>query len=186
MIFNGFGPTSGAPNSHDEHDLDLLPDNIQDIAPAGAPDLNSWQIASSENGWMDPAPEAAHSSAVEPNRDSTPKEACITGPPDSCPAVGSRPRAPEPPESGWAPVMEFTAADIFQHSPFGDMLNSLKCLSLSRDSWPNYVRLEWEAGDEEICCPPTIHFIATVDDLTDLLDFDSEDINGVDDDVGEE
>ena len=82
--------------------------------------------------------------------------------------------------------MEFTAADIFQHSPFGDMLNSLRSLSLSGDSWPNYVRPEWEAGDEEIHCPPTTHSIATVDDLTDVLDFDSEDIEGVDDDAGEE
>ena len=82
--------------------------------------------------------------------------------------------------------MEFTAADIFQHSPFGDMLNSLKPLSLLGDSRPNYDRLEWEAGDEGIRCPPTTHFIATVDDLTDVLDFDSEDIDGVDDYVGEE
>ena len=135
---------------------------------------------------MDPTPEGAHSSAVEPNTGLTPKEAYDTRPPNSCPAVGSSPRTPEPAESGWAPVMEFTAADIFQHSPFGDMLNSLKSLSLSGDSWPNYVRLEWEAGDEGIRCPPTTHFIATVDDLTDVLDFDFEDIDGLDDDVGEE
>ena len=82
--------------------------------------------------------------------------------------------------------MEFTTADIFQHSPFGDILNSLKSLSLSGDSWPNYVRLEWEADDEEFHYPPTTHLIATVDDLTDMLDFDSEDINGMDDDAGEE
>ena len=63
------------------------------------------------------------------------------------------------------------------------MLNSLKSLSLSGDSWPNYVRLEWEADDEEI---PTTHLIATIDDLADMLDFDSEDINDMDDDVGEE
>ena len=64
--------------------------------------------------------------------------------------------------------------DIFQHSPFGDVLNSLRSFSLSGDSWPNYVQLEWEAGDNEIRYPPTTHFIATVDDLTDVLDFDSE------------
>ena len=57
---------------------------------------------------------------------------------------------------------------------------------MSGDSWPNYVRLEWEAGDEGIRCPLTTHFIATVDDLTDVLYFDSEDINGMDDDAGEE
>ena len=66
------------------------------------------------------------------------------------------------------------------------MLNSLKSLSLSGHSWPNYVRLEWEADDEEIRSPPTTHLIATVDDLTDKLDFDSEDIDGMDDDAGDE
>ena len=34
--------------------------------------------------------------------------------------------------------------------------------------------------------PPTTHFIATVDDLTDVLDFNSEDIDGMDGDAGEE
>ena len=76
--------------------------------------------------------------------------------------------------------MEFTSADIFQHSPFGDILNSLRSLSLSGDTWPNYVRLEWDADNEEIRTPPT------VDDSTDMLDFDSEDIDGMDDDAGEE
>ena len=82
--------------------------------------------------------------------------------------------------------MEFTAADIFQHSPFGDILNSLRSLSLSGGPGPNYVRPEWEAGDEGIRCPPTTHFIATIEDLTDVLDFDSEDIDGMDDDAGED
>ena len=131
LIFNGFGPTPGALDSHDVHSLDLLSDSAQDIALAEAPDLNPEQIASPKDGWMDPALEAAHSSAVEPNTGFTPKEACDTGPPDSYPAAGSSPRTSEPAESGWAPVMEFTAADIFQHSPFGDVLNSLKSLSLS-------------------------------------------------------
>ena len=40
--------------------------------------------------------------------------------------------------------------------------------------------------DEEIQSPPTTHFVATVDDLTDMLDFGSEDIDGMDDDVGDE
>ena len=59
-------------------------------------------------------------------------------------------------------------------------------LSLSGGSEPNYVRLEWEAGDEGIRCPPTSHFIATIDDLTNVLDCESEDIDGMDDDVEEE
>ena len=98
------------------------------------------------------------------------------------PAIGSEPRASVPIESDWAPIIEFTSADIFQHSPLGDVLNSLKSLSLSGDSWPNYVRLEWEADDEEIRSPPTTHLIATVDDLTDMLDFNSEGIDGMGDD----
>ena len=134
---------------------------------------------------MDPAVQATRPSVVEPNTGLTPKEACDTGPPDSYPAVGSSPRTSKPAESGWPPVTECTAADIFQHSPFGDMLNSLKSPSLSGDSGSNYVRLEWEAGDEGIRCPPTTHFVAMIDDLTDVLDFDFEDIDGMDDDAGD-
>ena len=58
-------------------------------------------------------------------------------------------------------------------------------LSLSGDPWTNYVQLEWEE-DDEIRSPPTTHLIATVDDLTDMPDFGSEDIDGMDDDAGEE
>ena len=147
LIFNRFGPVPGAPDSHDEHGLDLLSDNARDITPAVVPDLNPEQTTWPKDEWMDPATQAAHSSAVELNTCLAPKEACDDGPSYSYPAIGSSPRAPEPAELGWVPVMEFTAADIFQHSPFGDMLNSLKSLSLSGDSWPNYVRLEWEAGN---------------------------------------
>ena len=82
--------------------------------------------------------------------------------------------------------MEFTSADIFQHSPFGDILNSLRSLSLSGESWPNYVWQDWDADDEETRRPPTTHFVATVDDLTDMLDFDSEDIDGMDTDAGDD
>ena len=81
--------------------------------------------------------------------------------------------------------MEFTSEDIFQHLPFRDVLNSLRSLSLSGEPWPNCVCLEWDAYDEEIRVPPTTHLVATVDDLTDMLDFDSKDINGMDDDAGD-
>ena len=57
--------------------------------------------------------------------------------PDSSP--DSVPPATPPIESDWAPIMEFTTADIFQHSPFGDILNSLKYLSLLGEPWPDYV-----------------------------------------------
>ena len=57
---------------------------------------------------------------------------------------------------------------------------------MSGGSWLNYVRQDWDTDDEEIRHPPTTHLIATIDDLTDMLDFDSEDIDGMDDDAGEE
>ena len=82
--------------------------------------------------------------------------------------------------------MEFTAADIFQHSPFGDILSSLKYLSLSGEPWPDCGQDGWDADDKEIQSPPTTHLVATVDDLTDMLDYDSEDIDGMDDDAGDD
>ena len=68
--------------------------------------------------------------------------------PDSSP--DSESPAPLPIESDWAPVMEFIAADIFQHSLLGDILNSLKSLSLSGEPWPDYSQEGWDADDEEI------------------------------------
>ena len=82
--------------------------------------------------------------------------------------------------------MEFTFADVFQHSPFADILNSLRSHSLSGEPWPDYGQQDWDANDGEIRRPPTTHLIATVEDSTDMLDFDSEDIDGMDDDAGGE
>ena len=104
--------------------------------------------------------------------------------PDSAP--DSVNPASVPIEPNWAPIMEFTSADIFQHSPFGDILDSLKSLSLSGEPWPDYGQQGWDMDDEEIRGPPTTHFIATVDDLTDMLDLDSEDIDGIDADEGDD
>ena len=151
-----------------------------------APGINPEQIAPSKDGWMDPATEAAHSSALEPNTDPASYEDGVIGSSDLSPATGSELRASVPVESDWAPIMEFTSADIFQHSPLGDVLNSLRSLSLSGDSRPNYVRLEWEADDKEIRSPPTTHLIAIIDDLTDVPDFNFDDIDGINDDAGEE
>ena len=57
---------------------------------------------------------------------------------------------------------------------------------MSGEPWPNYGQHGWDADDEEIRSPPTTHFVATIDDLTDMLDFDPEDIDGMDDDAGDE
>ena len=186
LIFDGFEPMSGAPHSHDEHDLALPWDSVRGITPTTTPALIPEQIVPSEDGGIDPAAEAAHVAAIEPNTDFTSYETRVAGHLDSSSTTGSEPPASVPIESDWAPIMEFSSTDIFQHSPLGDVLNSLRSLSLSGDPWPNYVRLEWEADDEEIRSAPTTHLIATVDDLTDMLDFGSEDINGMDDDAGDE
>ena len=103
----------GTPYSHDEHDLGLPLDGVQEIAPAAALALNPEHIVPSEDGWMDPAKEAAHSAAIELNTDLTSKEICVFRPSDSSPAIGSEPRASVPTKFDWAPIMEFTSTDIF-------------------------------------------------------------------------
>ena len=86
LIFDGFEPMTGALNSHDGHDLDPPLDGVREITPAVAPGINPEQIVPSEDGWMDPATEAAHSSALEPNTDPTSCESGVIGPSDSSPA----------------------------------------------------------------------------------------------------
>ena len=88
-------------------------------ATALAPDPE--QITPSEDGRLNPALEAAHSLAIEPNTDFTSYETCVAGSSDSSPATGPEPPASMPIESDWAPIMEFTSANIFQHSPLGDV-----------------------------------------------------------------
>ena len=140
LIFDRFEPLPCASRGHDEYDLALPSDSVQEIAPAATPTLNSEPVAPSMDGWMDPATEALPSAAIEPNIDLTLHESRVVKLMDPSPATDSEPPAPVPVESDWAPILEFNSEDIFQHSPFGDILNSLRSLSLSGESWPNYVR----------------------------------------------
>ena len=135
LIFDGFEPLPSAPHDHDEHNLALPSDNVQETAPATAPTLNSEPIAPSIDGWIDPTMEAASSAAIEPSIDLTLHGSRDAELSDSSPATDFEPPAPVPIESDWAPIMEFTSVDIFRHSPFGDMLNSLRSLSLLGESW---------------------------------------------------
>ena len=57
---------------------------------------------------------------------------------------------------------------------------------LSEGSQPNYIRFELEADDREFRLPPATHFIATVEDLTNMLDYSSEDVDSMDGDADEE
>ena len=149
-----------------------------------APIISSEPTALVGDGRLDATPGAAISTAIEPNTSLVLCKAYDSKVPDSVP--DSEYSAPLPIEPDWAPIMEFTSADVFQHSPFGDILNSLKSLSLSGEPWPDYGQHGWDADDEEIRGPPTTHLVATVDDLTDMLDFDSEDIDGMDIDEGDD
>ena len=129
LIFDGFEPQPSAPHCHDGYDLTLPPNSALEAAPASALTLSSEPTAPIEDGWLDTASGAATSTAMEPNTNPVPCEARDSEVSDSSP--DSEPPVPLPIESDWAPFMEFTAADIFQHSPFGDVLNSLRSLSLS-------------------------------------------------------
>ena len=74
------------------------------------------------DGQLDATSGAAISMVIEPNTSLVLCEGRDSKVPDSLPDPESS--APPPIESDWALIMEFTAANIFQHSPFGDILNS--------------------------------------------------------------
>ena len=78
--------------------------------------------------------EAVRFAALEPHTDLTSCNAGINGTPDSSPAACSRSSAPADTELDRLSIFEFSAADIFQHSSLGEVLNSLKNLSLEEDS----------------------------------------------------
>lgn len=101
-----------------------------------------------KDGQLDAAPGAAISTAIEPNTSLVLCKARDSKVSDSVP--DSEYPALLPIEPDWAPVMEFTAADVFQHSPFSDILDSLMSLSLSGEPWPDYGQQGWDADDEEI------------------------------------
>ena len=115
LIFDGFEPLPCPSHGHDEYDLALQSDSVQEIAQAAAPTLNLEPVAPSMDGWMDPAIEALPSSAIEPNIDLTLHESRVVKLPNPSPATDPEPPDPVPIESDWAPIMEFTSADIFQH-----------------------------------------------------------------------
>ena len=150
LIFDRFEPQPSAPHCHDGHDLALLPDNALEAAQESAPTLSSEPTALIKDGWLDTASGAAISMAIEPNTNPVLCEARDSKVPDSSP--DSKPSALLPIESDWAPIMEFTAADIFQHSPFGDILNSLKTLSLSGEPWTDYGQEGWVADSHHPLC----------------------------------
>ena len=99
LIFDGFDPRSGALHNHDKHDVTLPSDSVREIASATTPAFNPEQIAPSKDGGIDPATEAALSSAMEPDTNFTPYESHVAKPLDSSPATDSEPLTSVPVES---------------------------------------------------------------------------------------
>ena len=139
------------PHCLDGHDIALPPNSALEAAHASVPTIDSEPTAPIEDQRLDTASGVVILEAIEPNSSPTLRMAHDSEEPDSSP--NSEPPVPLPIESDWAPTMEFTAADIFQHSPLGDILNSLKSLSLSGEPWPDYGQEGWDADDEEIQQP---------------------------------
>ena len=77
------------------------------IAPITALAVDLEQIAPSKDGKLNPATEAADSTALEPNTDLTSNKACVIGASDRSLAIGSEPRVSAPIESDRAPILEF-------------------------------------------------------------------------------
>ena len=61
----------------------------------------------------------------------------------------------------------------------------MRSLLITEEQRPNYAQPGLGAESREFY-PPTTHLIATVEDLTDMLDYGSEYIDGMDDDAGDE
>ena len=88
--------------------------------------LDPEQIESFEDGKLHPITEATDSAVLEPPADSTSYGICINGTPDSSPVSSSEPCEPVDTELDRLSIFKFNAIDVFQHSPTGDVLNSLK------------------------------------------------------------
>ena len=174
LIFDGFETATTAPLRPVEHGLNLSSGRIQEIAPVTTPALDPEQITG-----------ATESAVLEPRADPTSYDTCINRTPDSSPISSSEPCELADTELDHLSMFKFSAADVFQHSPMGDLLSSLKNLSLADGSSPNYVRFDLTADDGEFCFPPATHFIATVEDPTNTPDPRSEDIAGMDEDEGQ-
>ena len=71
-------------------------------------------------------------------------------------------------------------------SVLNEALDLMRSLAIIEGSLPNYAQPSLGAESGEFHVPPTTHFIATVEDLNDTLDYDSEDIYGMDNDTGDE
>ena len=111
LIFDGFEPRPSAPHYLEGHDLALPPDSVLEAAHASVPTPNSEPIAPIEDERLDVTSGAAIPKVIEPN--ASPALCMIRDSEDPDSFTNSKPPAPLPIKSDWAPIMEFTTADIF-------------------------------------------------------------------------
>ena len=100
-------------------------------APTSALALDPEQTAPSKDGKLNPAAEAKDSPVLGPHIDLISQDTCATEIPDSSLAISSEPCESADAKLDHLSIFEFSAADNFQHLPLGDVLNSLKNLSLA-------------------------------------------------------
>ena len=65
---------------------------------------------------------------------------------------------------------------LAQISLLNEALDLMRSLTTTEGSLPNYAQTALGAESEEIYILPTTHFIATIEDLTDVLDYGCEDM----------
>ena len=145
-------------------------------------------MARSEDGLPEPA---GLSAAAKPSTGEPVEVASLPTitKPDSSPGTTSEPSELAPCESGrgvFPPPYSVDFPLLDQTSPLSEALDLTRSRVITEEQRPNYAQLGLGAERREFFLPPTTHLIATVEDLTDMLDYDSEDIDGVDDDAGEE
>ena len=117
---------TAAPSHHDEHDLNLSSGHTQEIALETALALDPEQVAPSEDRKLNAATEAADCPALELHIDLTSGYICVTRATDSFRVISSELCASAHVEHDRSSIAEFSATEIFRHSPLGDVLNSLK------------------------------------------------------------
>ena len=70
--------------------------------------------------------------------------------------------------------------DPIELSTLDEALDRISSMKITDDPTPIHTQIGLEAGQEEFFVPPTTHFVATIEDLTDMLDYASEEAEDMD------
>ena len=156
------------------------------MTPTSALALDPERITRSEDGITEPAGLFA---ATKPNT-REPEEVVSLATirkPDSSPDTGSEPSESASCELGQGVSFPPYSTDFLlpgQTSPLSEALDLMRSLIITEEQRLSYAQPGLGAESGEFYVPPTTHFIATVEDLTDMLDYGSKDIDGMNDNAG--